>query len=473
MLVRLVLFGIAAGLALAVQLALDASIGPFMFMTLFTVVLMSAVIFFRAERRLPLLCDPFVIALVFLAQFYVIGAPSIFLLDYFVSVHVSPERGVLILALFCLLVTAFFVGYQIGLGQAIADSLPDFERSRRRMPWAWFETAVILAGALGCVALVMDQGGVGTMIRSGYGTGKEKPIYVLAYHALLAGTFLMAWRVTSREKSRPATVAPLVGLVCFELLFWGVIAGSRKYLFFLFFGLVCIRTLRHGTRNVPKVRIAAALAVLLVFFSVWGQIRSRPLAEIINGQHAAANTAIRDPFYMGYFKGLGEPFEIASLVIDVYPAQHPYEYGKTLLVTLLAFIPRAAWPDKPVGLAKSLTRYTDGVYFQATTGHSITPTLLGDFYANFGVVGVILGGIIFGVVCRTFAAYCSNGMTAGIQLSAARVLIPSAFVSALVEVRSDTSQLLAFYVMVIVPIIIACAFTRLETESGQEALPIH
>jgi hypothetical protein len=57
-------------------------------------------------------------------------------------------------------------------------------------------------------------------------------------------------------------------------------------------------------------------------------------------------------------------------------------------------------------------------------------------------------------------------MKAGVQLSAARVIIPSVFVGGLAEVRGDSATMLAFYVMVLVPIVIACATSRLEPRPG-------
>lgn len=467
---RLMLIGVAAAFAITLQFALDAAAGQLLFMTLCVVVLMVLAIVFRAERRLPLLCDPLVIVMAFLAQFYVIGAPALFVLDFYLFRPMSPERGVLILGLFSVLVAAFFIGYQMSLGQTVADLLPDFERSRRRMPWIWLETAIVGAGLLGCLAYISLQGGVGKMVNTGAGQSQStgKPIFQLAYHVLLAGTFLMAWRLNSREGARRATWTPLIALILAEVIFFGVISGARKWLFYMFFGLLCMRLLRNGVRSIPRMRIAVLFAVLIVFFSFWGTVRSHSLTEIVSGRRSEPRAAARIPWYMGYFKSVAEPFEVASLVVDIYPAQRPYEYGRTVLVTVFGFIPRSVWPEKPVGIGKTMTRYTDGYLFQETTGHSLAITLLGDFYANLGVVGVVVGGLFFGIVCRTFAAYAATGMKAGVQLSAARVLIPSAFVGGLAEVRGDSATILAYYAMVLVPIVVVCATSRLEPRPGGE-----
>jgi len=462
-LTRLWVIGSLSAIAIALQLAVDGPVGQLILMTLFVVTLMVLAVVFRAEREIPLLCDPLVIVLTFMAQFFVIGAPALFLLKFYIFRPMSPERGVLVLGLFALFVLAFFVGYQIRLGQTLAGFLPDFESPRRRMPWIWLESAIVLAGVAGCVVFVESQGGVLAILRTGYGRGVQKPIYQLAYHTLLAGTFLTAWRAFHRQKRGVRAWAPLVLLVSGEVLFFGVLSGARKWLFYIFFGIVSMWLLRRGSRALPKVRVALTLVALVVFFSIWGTIRSQPLTELVGATGTDPRTAARDPFHMGYFKSVSEPFEVASLVVDVYPSQKPYAHGRTLLVTLLGFIPRSAWPEKPIGIGKELTRYTDGVLFQRASGHSIAPTLVGDFYANFGAFGVILGGLGFGLVCRIVAAYATYGMRNGLQLHAARVILPSVFVGGLAEVRGDSASMLAFYIMTMIPIVVACALSRLES----------
>ena len=459
---RLSLLGLAILLTLVLQQLLGTAVGQLLFIDLCVIVLMGLSIAFRAERRLPLLCDPLVIVSVFMAQFFVVGAPALFVLDFHIFRPLSPERGVLILGLFGLFTATYFVGYQMRLGPVLAGFLPDFEGTRRRMPWIWIETLVIGLGVLGCLGFIESQGGIIGMLRTGYGRGEGKPIYQLAYHVLLAGTFLMAWRVNVREKTQKFVWVPLVALIAGEVIFFGILSGARKWLFYLFFGLLAMRLLRHGTRAIPKVRVALTLLALILFFSVWGTVRSRPLTELVGAQSSDARVVGRDAFYMGYFKSVSEPFEVASLVVDIYPAQQAFEHGRPLLVTFLGFIPRSVWPDKPVGLGKSLTRYTDGFLFQEAIGHSIAPTLVGDFYANFGALGVVFGGVLFGVICRMIAAYAATGLVGGLQLTAARVLIPSVFVAGLAEVRGESAFLIAFQGMVLLPILLCCGFTRLE-----------
>src|SRR5438874_6658145 len=65
-----------------------------------------------------------------------------------------------------------------------------------------------------------------------------------------------------------------------------------------------------------------------------------------------------------------------------------YAHGDTLWDSLLALIPRALWPDKPIeaGSGSVVSQYT-GIQF--ATGTSVGLGHVMEFYVNYGTVGVI------------------------------------------------------------------------------------
>ena len=85
-------------------------------------------------------------------------------------------------------------------------------------------------------------------------------------------------------------------------------------------------------------------------------------------------------------------------------------------------------------------------------------TLLGDFYINFGWIGIVAGGMFLGVLCRLVATYATTGMRDGIQTRAARVLIPAVFIMGLGEVRADVTTGLTTYGLSLVPLLVALTF---------------
>lgn len=80
----------------------------------------------------------------------------------------------------------------------------------------------------------------------------------------------------------------------------------------------------------------------------------------------------------------------------------PYQRGATLWPALVTFVPRALWPGKP-------TISVGGWYARTVLGwdpdsrSEAAVTLLGDFYLNFGVAGVVAGMMLYGFAMR--AAY--------------------------------------------------------------------
>jgi hypothetical protein len=81
------------------------------------------------------------------------------------------------------------------------------------------------------------------------------------------------------------------------------------------------------------------------------------------------------------------------LVLQVYPAMLPYSYGGEHLEILERPIPRALWPGKPVGGYMNKLGLTS-----VDTGFTlgISPGLIGSFYAEGGLIGVVICSVIYG-----------------------------------------------------------------------------
>lgn len=88
----------------------------------------------------------------------------------------------------------------------------------------------------------------------------------------------------------------------------------------------------------------------------------------------------------------------------------PFLYGKSLLNFFIAFPPRLLWQDKP-------TVHSDGNSFGHSMGvlsphdklTSVGPTIVGDWYMNFGVAGIIFGMFLMGFLWRIFYEYLIKG----------------------------------------------------------------
>jgi hypothetical protein len=76
-----------------------------------------------------------------------------------------------------------------------------------------------------------------------------------------------------------------------------------------------------------------------------------------------------------------------------------YAWGETVWYAVIALVPRALWPDKPVvaGSMGLVGVYT-GIAFDDATSVGLGQVL--ELYINFGAFGVIVGFLVFGSVIR-------------------------------------------------------------------------
>jgi len=418
-------------------------------------VLVFVAILFRPERSLPFLCDPAVLFVIFQAQFFIIGALSLPFTTAFAETPLSPRIVALTVMAFIGLLAMFLVGYRLPVGVALANVLPVFETGRTRLPGRWAESGLLVLGFAACAVYVIRQQGIVAMLNRGYGAPSGSAIFIAPFLLLVLVTFLLGWRVFDSPRARRGTWMVFAAVLTFEVAYWGFLMGTRKYLFYLFFGLTAIFVLRRGTRAIPRFVLPTVAILLVCYLSVWGTVRGRPIATYFQ-EHSDAHYGRLNSFSSGYFESVAGPFGTACLTLQLFPEVEPFRYGQTLLVALFSPIPRSIWPNKPIGLGKELTWYLGSYYsgsYDPTQGLSITPTLVGDFYANLGVFGILLGGLACGIGCRTVAAYAVKGMKNGLQLRTARVLIPAVFLAGLVEVRGDGASVTLFYMYTLLPLL--------------------
>ncbi|WP_036829988.1 hypothetical protein, partial [Photobacterium sanctipauli] len=90
----------------------------------------------------------------------------------------------------------------------------------------------------------------------------------------------------------------------------------------------------------------------------------------------------------------------------VYPIFHflgdrsQLKYGETYINWLFAPIPRSIYPNKPQGVGK-----LNAVENYSRDDTAIPPGVVGESYWNFGVFGVIIVGLFWGVFLKILWSY--------------------------------------------------------------------
>lgn len=99
--------------------------------------------------------------------------------------------------------------------------------------------------------------------------------------------------------------------------------------------------------------------------------------------------------------GAGSIVGPAGLFADLYEKDKlnydpfPRQYGRTFYETSVYWVPRAIWPEKPVGFGFRLTLHINPGL--ARTGHSYAALGVGEWYINFGLLGILLFGLTSGI----------------------------------------------------------------------------
>ena len=94
-------------------------------------------------------------------------------------------------------------------------------------------------------------------------------------------------------------------------------------------------------------------------------------------------------------------FDAAMLAGRDWPAEHEYRYGEDFVVGLLGLVPRFLWEGKPAAIAP-------GVWFrQAYEPEKVNGWPMGAaglWYLNFGILGLVLGGMLSGALVGWLSA---------------------------------------------------------------------
>lgn len=165
---------------------------------------------------------------------------------------------------------------------------------------------------------------------------------------------------------------------------------SRNTAGIIYMGLFVIAyfTCFYKIKSSPKYILLFLLA-FIVFFPAINVFRNKSLGEI-NIQDTFVETV--DNISENYLSGDYDAFVMIGN-IRRYTNDYGIMHGKQLIGNLLFFVPRNIWKDKPVG-SGSLVFSTFGRQFT-----NVSCPLVAEFYLNFGLLGVTLGGLLFGVLC--------------------------------------------------------------------------
>jgi hypothetical protein len=147
--------------------------------------------------------------------------------------------------------------------------------------------------------------------------------------------------------------------------------------------------------------------------SVWGGASYSTRFNILS--QTAGGFEWFDPFDQAQLARIDDRLNQSYLVgaaVAHLSVTNDFARGETLIDSLLALIPRAFWPDKRItaGSGTLVSRFTGFQYDNGATSVGIGQVM--ELYANFGMTGLVVGFMIFGVIITTLDILATERLAA-------------------------------------------------------------
>ena len=249
---------------------------------------------------------------------------------------------------------------------------------------AWLKPRVVALGVICILVSLLARRAVGVQIESGRSMGFEVSSYLILFSLSLVGVAILIaalWKSRAFHTGGERFGASLLFVAIIYLTF----QPSMRFQFLGWFVAVTI-ILSSGLSFVRRAQgLSIGLVGAVAMFATAGALRNAEEEPTVELEQSAW-----ERFAFAEDANMLDGF---ALLRQVYPQMLGYSYGGEHLEILERPIPRAWWPDKPVG------GYMNKLgIITADTGFTlgISPSLFGSFYQEGGLVGVILLSIIYG-----------------------------------------------------------------------------
>jgi hypothetical protein len=248
---------------------------------------------------------------------------------------------------------------------------------------SWLKPRVVALGVI-CILLSLLAGrSVGVQIASGKSMGFEVSSYLILFPLSLVGVAILIaalWKSGAFHTDGERFAAALLFVAIVYLTF----QPSMRFQFLGWCVAVTI-ILASGQSFVRRAQVLViGLVGAVALFAVAGALRNAEDSTVELEQSAWERFAFAEDANM---------LDGFALLRQVYPQILDYSYGGEHLEIFERPIPRAWWPDKPVGgYMNKLGIITADSGFML----GISPSLFGSFYQEGGLIGVVILSIIYG-----------------------------------------------------------------------------
>ncbi|HLH78555.1 MAG TPA: hypothetical protein VKV28_17270 [Candidatus Binataceae bacterium] len=288
--------------------------------------------------------------------------------------------------------SAMVLAYELPLLQLTMPWLPGLSISWRRDP----RGTLFIFLAIGLTAATLQTVGVPRTLAGLLMVG-----VILSFFALSALWLLEFRGELARGWPRPGlwlATALLVGLEMVQ----GYLATPATYV------IVILIAYLHVRRRIPWATLLALVPLLVLLTGIKGVFRQAlpgweraSTAAKLEAYALAARSTWDDPALYDQWRALMSrmsDINIFAVVIEQTPREVPYWKGQSYWLLAWSLVPRFLMPGKPLLFADFGQRY--GIVARYDDHTAINFPMLVEFYANFGIAGVVIGMFMVGMLCR-------------------------------------------------------------------------
>jgi hypothetical protein len=250
-------------------------------------------------------------------------------------------------------------------------------------------------------------------------------------HLQYFGYLLPALTVIVARRSRwldPRTLSAVAMSIVMALF---LSQGGGRRIIGVIFGMALILWMLTETRLKARHMAAVAVSVVLLLTTLQFMLtyRNVGLGTVLQD----ADSVVDDRGYLHVDDNLFRFCQIIQFIPDSYP----YVYHRYLVWVLVRPIPRIFWPGKPVDPGFDLPSAL------GVSGVSYSCSAVGEFFMSGGLLGIAIGGWLYGRVSGIATRLLSEGGSFG-----SAVIYSGMMMSLFVGVRSMLELVLMSYVVI-------------------------
>jgi len=243
---------------------------------------------------------------------------------------------------------------------------------------------------------------------------------------------LSTYLITRRLAVWKKIVLALMTLSLFLVTFF---SGERRILALIVLGPLAYLFFEASSKAVKKWSPVFALLLLALFWTMQAQVQFRS-AGFYDFDAAKVES---NPLEMHRDNN----FYWFTMAVDTMPTTYEYTHEWIFLQIFTHPIPRFLWPEKPYSKGFPFVQWDE-------IGASLSVSVVGELYISQGVLGILVGGILYGWIARHWdllQQFIRKGSASGIIYSLGLTLL-------LIGVRSFGDIVLNWYVLAVVIVVL-------------------